>query len=705
MGGLRKWYMNKYPRTDFHELNQDWMISMLYDMIDQVENFVTMNAVKYASPIQWDITRQYEKNTIVVDAITGTAYISSRAVPMGVALSRTEYWNVIFDLGRFITLASQNFANSYEAVLTTTATMTTNKDGWIVWNSLLYRALNDIHIGDMYVVDGNITRYTVEMFFDELVHLIAEETEARIEADNALHGEVVDESVARENEDIRIDLELRDLISSQVSILSQDISDEAEARAQDISDEAEARASEDERINGRIDHIIEDLPNFDNFITPEEYGAAGDGVTDDSQAISAALIAASDSGKVFLFTKKYLVDGHYTGDFHTTGIQVPSNIIIRFASGSCLMQKTADTEMCSVLSLVDVENVDIGYGEIIGDYQSHIHGTSSTHEWCHGITVLACRNINIHDMTIRECYGDGIYIGQYPYHGGTRPSDNHNYNITLDHIRIDHAGRNGISFTECKGWNVTNIYATNINRTAPKSGIDFEREGDYSPYLGSGTVSNVNTENCEYSVIVTRVENDILVTNVTGNRIYCESSSGKISISQCIAPMTLNESEVHVYDSICPSMIVFGTGIKWLDNVRVTWGRPVAQSRLKAVNCVFTSCIGYSQGCDFTKCIFLWDGAAPYMVSLRGGSPTHSYIFNACTFDYGNYEGGHNAISDSSDAGCKLIVVNCDTNGTSEAINNNMISTSKTAVINGNCYKHYVAIGGTPVTGCVNFDY
>ena len=63
MGKLRNYFLNHYPRTDFHELNEDWMISMLFDMINQVENFVEMNSVKYADPIQWGITRQYEKNT------------------------------------------------------------------------------------------------------------------------------------------------------------------------------------------------------------------------------------------------------------------------------------------------------------------------------------------------------------------------------------------------------------------------------------------------------------------------------------------------------------------------------------------------------------------------------------------------------------------------------------------------------------------
>ena len=313
MGRLRNYFLNHYPRTDFHELNQDWMISMLFDMINQVENFVEMNSVKYADPIQWDITRQYEKNTIVIDEITGTAYISSKPVPKGVALSRTEYWNVIFDIGRFITLASQNFANSYEALVTTTATMPTDQDKWVVWNSILYRAKNDIHVGDMYVIDGNIEKYTVEMFFDELAHLIAEETEARIEADTVLHGEIVDESVARENADAtlqdNIDAEATarenadDVLQGNIdaeatarenadATLQGNIDAEATARENadttlqgNIDAEATARENADNALQGNIDAVYNTLDNKINnlstykktYVNVKNFGAIGDG--------------------------------------------------------------------------------------------------------------------------------------------------------------------------------------------------------------------------------------------------------------------------------------------------------------------------------------------------------------------------------------------------------------------------------------------
>ena len=189
---------DNFPYTNFHELNLDWILKVLKDIETTIDQFVSLNIIKYADPIQWDITRQYSKNTIVIDPATGTAYISVDNVPQGVALSNTDYWSVVFDLGRFITLASQNFAVSYEPVLTTTATMPTLEGGWIVWNSLLYEALNDIHVGDRYIEDGNIKKTPVEVFFNRLKAELNTEILNRVAADNALGGRIDQEIYDRQ---------------------------------------------------------------------------------------------------------------------------------------------------------------------------------------------------------------------------------------------------------------------------------------------------------------------------------------------------------------------------------------------------------------------------------------------------------------------------------------------------------------------------
>ena len=173
MGALLTQFMNRYAYTDFHELNADWIIKTMMELINQVENFVSLNAIKYADPIQWNITKQYEKNTVVIDPLTGVAYISVTPVPMGVALTNTDYWTVVFDLGSFVVRAAKNFTNRYEADTTLTATFASNQGDWLVWGDTLYEVIVPIiNAGDQYVVDSNIRHFTMEEVADALAQAI-----------------------------------------------------------------------------------------------------------------------------------------------------------------------------------------------------------------------------------------------------------------------------------------------------------------------------------------------------------------------------------------------------------------------------------------------------------------------------------------------------------------------------------------------------
>lgn len=88
---------NKYPYTDFHEINLDWVLSEIKKLEYELTNFVKLNTIKYANPILWDITKQYEANTVVIDGHTGNAYLSTNPVPVGVDIVNTEYWTGIFN--------------------------------------------------------------------------------------------------------------------------------------------------------------------------------------------------------------------------------------------------------------------------------------------------------------------------------------------------------------------------------------------------------------------------------------------------------------------------------------------------------------------------------------------------------------------------------------------------------------------------------
>ena len=164
---------NQYPYLNINDLNLDFILNAIREMKYEVTNFVSINAIKYADPIQWNITSQYEKNTIVIDPVTGTAYISVAPVPSGVSLTRPEYWTVVFDLGSFVTRAAQNFTPRIEANTTVTATFASNVGDWLIWGDVLYKVISPIVAGDSYVINSNIQHFTMNDIYDELTNGLA----------------------------------------------------------------------------------------------------------------------------------------------------------------------------------------------------------------------------------------------------------------------------------------------------------------------------------------------------------------------------------------------------------------------------------------------------------------------------------------------------------------------------------------------------
>ena len=175
---------DQFPYTNFHELNLDWILQALKELEHTIEQFVSINALKYADPIQWDITTQYEKNTIVVNPQSGTAYISVDAVPSGVSLDNTDYWTPVFNVDAFVVGAVKNLANIYEESTTLTATISSNAGDWIIWGDSLYKTLVNITAGDSYVIGSNIEALTIEDAINDLYNAIIAEQASRINGDN-----------------------------------------------------------------------------------------------------------------------------------------------------------------------------------------------------------------------------------------------------------------------------------------------------------------------------------------------------------------------------------------------------------------------------------------------------------------------------------------------------------------------------------------
>ena len=271
--------IHKAPYTNFHDLNLDWIMEVLNEFDAKLTNFVSLATIKYANPIQWDITRQYEANTVVVDS-NGNAYLSVQPVPSGVSLDRTEFWTKI---GNFEEL----WADVKKAITpndeghspTATAARDVNDLVWV--NGALVRVTRAMIAGDAYVPGSNCVSSSTNEVLHYLINafnegLSAEKT-ARENADTQLQTDIDNETKARKDADTQ---------------LQTDIDNETKARKvadtqlqTDIDNETQARKDADNKLQKNIDAALKSAANWANVKT---YGAVGDGSTDETSAFNAA---------------------------------------------------------------------------------------------------------------------------------------------------------------------------------------------------------------------------------------------------------------------------------------------------------------------------------------------------------------------------------------------------------------------------------
>lgn len=199
-------FLNDFPHVRQYDGDLGWLIRNYQDLAARLEYFVRYNAIKYADPIAWNITHQYEANTVVIDPESGTAYISTKPVPSGILVTDTDYWTPIFNYGESMNTLREQIAAADEGVRTTaSAARTTDELVWI--NGLLYRVLYDIAAGTAYIEGTNIERVTVE----DMIRTVREAVESVVASDITTLGAVGDGvtndsaaiNAAMDNDDVR----------------------------------------------------------------------------------------------------------------------------------------------------------------------------------------------------------------------------------------------------------------------------------------------------------------------------------------------------------------------------------------------------------------------------------------------------------------------------------------------------------------------
>lgn len=233
----------KAPYTNFHDLNLDWIMDELNEFNTQLTNFVSLATIKYANPIQWDITSQYEANTVVVDS-NGNAYLSVQPVPSGVSLDRTEFWTKIGNFDELWADVKKAITPNDEGH-SPTATADRAVDDLVWVNGALVRVTRAMNAGDAYVTGSNC----VSSSTNEVLHYLI----------TAFNEGLSAEKTAREDADNQLQTA--------------------------IDAETTARKDADNKLQKNIDAALKSAVNWANVKT---YGAVGDGSTDETSAFNAA---------------------------------------------------------------------------------------------------------------------------------------------------------------------------------------------------------------------------------------------------------------------------------------------------------------------------------------------------------------------------------------------------------------------------------
>lgn len=136
-----------------------WLVEKLLSFETELNTAIDLKTIHYADPIQWDITTQYSPNTVVVDPKTGTAYMSKVPVPVGVLLTNTDYWIVIFNYQRVYDKIMSGVAFNDKENLNSSKDLLVNDLVW--YGGDLYRCTRAIPQGTTYLPGTNLTPTTI----------------------------------------------------------------------------------------------------------------------------------------------------------------------------------------------------------------------------------------------------------------------------------------------------------------------------------------------------------------------------------------------------------------------------------------------------------------------------------------------------------------------------------------------------------------
>jgi polygalacturonase len=210
--------------------------------------------------------------------------------------------------------------------------------------------------------------------------------------------------------------------------------------------------------------------------------------SDDTKTLQSLIDQCPNNGTVTIPAGTHYIDA-------LVSLNLKSNMTLKLESGAILKALPNDKNGYYIVKLTNVSNVKIVGGTIQGERSSHF---GTTGEWGMCIGILGSSNVSVSDLTVRDGWGDGIYVG----YSGTQTCRN----ISIENVISDNNRRVALGIISVDGMIVKNSVFKNSNGTDPQSGIDIE------PNDGN-TVTNVQVFNSQF---LNNINNGVVVQNIVG---------------------------------------------------------------------------------------------------------------------------------------------------------------------------------------------
>lgn len=241
--------------------------------------------------------------------------------------------------------------------------------------------------------------------------------------------------------------------------------------------------------------------------SPEQFGARGDGRSDDTGAIQACIDRCPPGGIVRLRRGAvYRIDTNRNPTWNRFGgLKMKSRVTLDL-NGAELRALPSEHDAGAVVQAPRVDSWRIvGPGRIVGERSIH---RGRTGEWGMGIAAFAGRGWTIGPgVEVADCWGDGIYLGPLERPGMFCED------FLVTGVGVRNCRRNGISVTAGRNGRIENVRVESIGGANPEGGIDLEP--DHREHANSNiTISGGTIRDVGVGIYVTVANRNIRIAGM-----------------------------------------------------------------------------------------------------------------------------------------------------------------------------------------------